>query len=110
MQKSGFRLKAVAAAALALSLAIPAQAAAREFTVTMSNMSYANLPRDAKVGDAIVWVNADTVEHSATAKDGSFDLRLLPGKRGRTVLSKAGTVQVYCVMHAMMRATLKVAG
>jgi plastocyanin len=110
MKISGLSFKAATAAALVLNLAMPAQAVAREFTVTMGNMSYGKLPGDAKVGDTIIWVNGDTVEHSATAKDGSFDVRLLPGKRGRTVLSKAGTVQVYCVMHSMMRGTLKVAG
>jgi plastocyanin len=106
MKKLGY----LVAATLVLGLSSTANAAGREFTVTMSNMTYGKLPADAKVGDTIIWVNADTVEHSATAKDGSFDLRLLPGKRGRTVLSKAGTVPIYCVMHPMMRGTLKVAG
>jgi plastocyanin len=86
-----------------------AEAQARQFTVTMGNMNYGQVPKDAKVGDTIIWVNQDTVEHSATAKDGSFDLRLLPGKRGRTVLKKAGNLAIYCVMHPMMRTTLKVA-
>jgi plastocyanin len=75
----------------------------------MNNMSYAQVPTDAKVGDTIIWVNKDTVEHSATARDSSFDLRLLPGKKGRVVLSKAGTIVVSCIMHPMMRTTLKVA-
>ena len=103
-------LKMLAAVAVGLGLGWPAAAVAEphELTVTMSNMSYGKLPTDAKVGDTIIWVNADTVEHSVTAKDGSFDLRLLPGKRGRTVLKKAGNVAVYCVMHPTMRATLKV--
>jgi plastocyanin len=110
MKIVSFRSLAAAAAAIALGLPGASQAATREFTVTMGNMTFGKLPSDAKVGDAIIWVNADTVEHSATAKDGSFDLRLLPGKRGRTVLGKAGTIMIYCVMHPMMRGTLKVAG
>lgn len=109
---NGHRFELVAiimGAGLALGLPTAAQAAPHEFTVTINNMSYGKLPADAKVGDTIIWANQDTVEHSVTAKDGSFDFRLLPGKRGRTVLKKAGTLAIYCVMHPTMRATLKVA-
>lgn len=86
-----------------------AEAEPRQFTVVMNNMSYGKVPTDAKVGDTIIWVNEDSVEHSATARDRSFDLRLLPGKKGRTVLKKAGNIAVYCIMHPMMRTSLRVA-
>ena len=81
----------------------------RQFTVTMANMVFGRIPANAKVGDTIIWVNDDTVEHTATARDGSFDVRLQPGKRARTVLSKAGNLAVYCIYHPMMRATVRVA-
>lgn len=101
---------ALLAAAPLLSPAAGAQGAGRQFTVTMENMSYNGLPSAAKVGDVIVWDNNDTVQHSATARDGSFDVRLLPGKTARTVLKKAGTINVYCIYHSTMRGSLKVAG
>jgi plastocyanin len=75
----------------------------------MDNMAFESVPKGAKVGDIIVWDNRDTVQHSATARDSSFDVRLQPGKKARTVLAKAGNIAVYCVYHPMMRATLKVA-
>jgi plastocyanin len=81
----------------------------REFTVTMDNMVFGRMPAGAKVGDTIVWVNNDTVQHTATARDGSFDVRLQPGKTGRTVLSKTGNLAIYCIYHPMMRTTLRVA-
>ena len=81
----------------------------REITVTMDNMVFGRMPADAKVGDTIIWVNNDTVQHTATARDGSFDVRLQPGKRARTVLSKAGNLAIYCIYHPMMRTTLRVA-
>jgi len=97
---------------VAAMLAMPASAqeasGGREFTVTMDNMVFGRVPADAKVGDTIIWVNNDTVQHTATARDNSFDVRLQPGKRARTVLSKAGNVAVYCIYHPMMRTTLKV--
>jgi plastocyanin len=86
-----------------------AQGAGKQYTVVMANMRFSGIPDNAKVGDAIVWDNRDTVQHSATARDGSFDVRLQPGKTGRTVLKKAGTIAVDCLYHPTMRATLKVA-
>jgi len=98
---------------LAAATAVPAGAqqagGGREFTVQMDNMSFGRLPQDAKVGDTIVWVNNDTVQHTVTARDGSFDVRLQPGKRGRSVLTKAGTIGLYCIFHPMMRGSLRVA-
>jgi plastocyanin len=66
-----------------------AQSGPREIIVVMDNMNFGRLPTDAKVGDVIVWDNRDTVQHTATARDGSFDVRLQPGKKGRTILRKA---------------------
>jgi len=101
----------VAASMACLASAAPsgAQSSPREIVVVMDKMNFGRLPSDAKVGDVIVWDNRDTVQHTATARDGSFDVRLQPGKRGRTVLSNAGNVAIYCIYHPMMRATLKVA-
>ena len=101
----------VAASMSCFASAAPADAQTRprEIVVVMDNMNFGRLPSDAKVGDVIVWDNRDTVQHTATARDGNFDVRLQPGKRGRTVLSNAGNVAIYCIYHPMMRATLKVA-
>jgi len=95
--------------AFALAAPSAAQPAPREIVVVMDNMNFGRLPSDAKVGDVIVWDNRDTVQHTATARDGSFDVRLQPGKKGRTVLRRAGDLAIYCIYHPMMRATLKVA-
>jgi len=102
---------AVASSMACFASAAPAdaQSSPREIVIVMDNMNFGTLPRDAKVGDVIVWDNRDTVQHTATARDGSFDVRLQPGKRGRTVLRKAGDIAIYCIYHQMMRATLKVA-
>jgi plastocyanin len=96
-------------ACLGLSTSSGAQSTPREIVVVMDNMVFGRLPSDAKVGDVIIWDNRDTVQHTATARDGSFDVRLQPGKKGRTVLRTAGNLAIYCVFHPMMRATLKVA-
>jgi plastocyanin len=107
---SAFKAFATIALAASPALAADAQGAAagHQFTVIMSNMNYGQVPTDAKVGDTVIWVNQDTVDHSVTARDGSFDLRLQPGKKGRTVLKKAGALAIYCIYHPTMRTTLKV--
>lgn len=101
-----------AVAAITVSGSVPqtqAVPAAREFTVTMANMSFGKLPAGAKVGDVIIWVNRDTVPHTATARDRSFDVRLGQGQTVRMTLKKAGTFAIYCIYHPAMRGTLTVA-
>lgn len=96
----------LAAATLALVSAVPALAAPH--VVTMANMSFGKIPADLKVGDTITWVNRDTVPHTATARDHSFDVRTAPGQSVTMTLSKAGTFAFSCIYHSMMRGTMKV--
>jgi plastocyanin len=80
----------------------------KTYVVTMTNMSFGGLPAQAKAGDTIIWHNNDTVQHSATARDGSFDYRLQPGQKARTRLNKKGVLRIDCIYHPTMRSTLKV--
>jgi plastocyanin len=100
---------AVALGALSVTIAAASQTAPKQYTVVMANMNYGALPGGAKVGDTIVWINRDSVPHTVTARDHSFDLRVAPGQSGRMTLQKAGTIPFYCIFHSMMRGTLKVA-
>jgi plastocyanin len=98
------------AAGLALSaLCTASMASAENYTVEINQMRYGSLPGKLKAGDTILWVNKDTVQHTVTAKDHSFDIRLAPGKQASQTL-KAGNFAFYCVYHPTMRGTLKVAG
>ena len=83
--------------------------AGQTYTITMANMSYGQIPAGLKVGDTIVWVNRDTVLHTATARDHSFALRIAPGKSVKLVVAKAGNIVFSCIFHAAMRGTLSVA-
>jgi plastocyanin len=93
----------------AMLLVTPGGAMAASYTVTMANMNYGRLPAGVKVGDTITWVNNDSVQHTVTARDKSFDLRLAPGQKGTTTASKAGSFPFYCIYHASMRGVLTVA-
>jgi plastocyanin len=81
----------------------------KEYTVMMSNMSFGAIPSGLKVGDTITWVNNDTVIHSVTARDHSFDLRINPRQSTKLTLMNAGTIPIYCLFHPNMRASITVA-
>jgi plastocyanin len=97
----------VALAVLLLAAAsVPTPAATIE--ITMENLEISPAAVSAKVGDTIEWTNKDIVVHSATARNGDFDVNLPPKKTGSVVLKKAGTVDYYCRYHPNMKATVSV--
>jgi plastocyanin len=86
-----------------------AEPAPGQYVVIMSNMNYGRLPATVKVGDKISWVNHDSVPHTVTARDHSFDLRVGPGQSAQMVVQKAGSFPFYCIYHSTMRGVLTVA-
>ncbi len=101
------RLLSIATAIAFVSMVVPAGAATIE--ITMENLEIAPAEVSAKVGDTIEWINKDVFAHTATAKNGDFDVNLPAKKAATFVLKKAGTVDYYCRYHPNMKATLKVA-
>lgn len=95
-------------AGLALTAPLGAVAEARDYTVEMRNMAYGPIPSGLRVGDVITWVNKDSVPHTVTARDHSFDLRIGPGQSSQLALKKAGNVQIYCILHSPMRGSFTV--
>jgi plastocyanin len=95
------------AAALVLGASIPAHAATIQ--ITMENLVIAPAEASAKVGDTIQWVNKDVLAHTATARNGDWDVTMPPNKTVTLILKKAGTIEYYCRYHPNMKATLTVA-
>jgi plastocyanin len=94
--------------ALALTIfAVPAHAATIQ--IVMQDLVVAPAEVSAKVGDTIEWVNKDVFAHTATARNGDFDVNLPPKKTVTSVLNKAGTVEYYCRFHPNVKAVLKIA-
>jgi plastocyanin len=87
-------------------MVVPAHAATIE--ITMENLVISPAEVSAKVGDTIAWINKDVFAHTATAKNGDFDVTLPPKKSAILVVKKAGTVDYYCRYHPNMKATLKI--
>jgi plastocyanin len=82
-------------------------AAPRVHVVVIDKMAFGPMPADVRAGDIIEWVNHGILEHSATARDGSFDVDLKPGATVR-MTAKAGSFVVFCKFHPTMQASLVV--
>lgn len=97
---------------LATAAATPAAAtdvvqAQRVHVIVVDKMAFGPMPADVRAGDTIEWVNHDILEHSATARDGSFDIDLKPGASVR-MTAKSGSFEFFCKFHPTMLATLVV--
>ena len=93
---------------LAMGL-IAASAHAETIQISMENLVISPAAVSAKVGDTVEWINKDIFAHTATARNGDWDLALPPKKTASTVLKKAGIVEYYCRFHPNMKAGLTIA-
>lgn len=88
--------------------ASPATPASHTYTIVMDKLKFGPVPALLHKGDTIVWVNKDFFRHTATAADHSFDVDLMPGKSGKTVLTRTGTIPFVCRYHPNMKGVLQV--
>jgi plastocyanin len=94
-------------AALMFGLSVSAHAATIQ--ITMENLVVSPLEATAKVGDTLELINKDVLAHTATARNGDFDVAMPPKKTVTYILKKAGTIDYYCRFHPNMKAVLNVA-
>jgi len=88
-------------------IAVPAHAATVK--VVMENLVVSPAEVSAKVGDTVEWINKDVFAHTATARNGDWEVNLPPKNTVTLVLKKAGTIEYYCRFHPNMKATLTIA-
>src|SRR6266478_6761099 len=93
-------------AALTLGASVPADAATIQ--ITMENLVISPAETSAKVGDTVELINKDVFAHTATARNGDFDVTMPPKKTVTLVLTKAGTVDDYCRFYPNMKAVPKI--
>ena len=70
--------------------------------VNMEKLGFMPTEMTAHLGDAIEWVNSDFVAHTATARDGSWDVLIPVNAKKTVVLKTEGTVEYYCKFHPNM--------
>src|SRR5712672_1147488 len=93
---------------IALTLAMSVSARAATIQITMENLVISPAEASAKVGDTIEWINKDIFVHTATARNGDWDVTMPPKKTVTLVLKKAGRIDYYCRFHPNMKAPLTV--
>ena len=79
------------AALLFGAIAVPAHAATIQ--ITIDNLVFAPAEVSVKVGDTIEWINKDIFTHTATARNGDWDVTMPPKKTVTLVLKRAGTIR-----------------
>ena len=76
--------------------------------IKMEKLGFIPAQVSAHVGDTIEWVNADFVAHTATARNGAWDV-LIPVNATKSVVLKApGQVDYYCKFHPNMTGQISV--
>jgi plastocyanin len=86
-----------------------AQAEPRTHVIEIVDMAFGPAPAGIHVGDTVVWRNKDMFRHTATARDGAFDVDLPAGGEGRAVVKMAGSITYICRFHPGMQAMIAVA-
>lgn len=95
---------AVRAMAFAAAALLPGPGLAAEvIRVEMKDLAFSPAAFTARVGDTIEWVNTDFVAHSATARNGDWDVNLPAQQTRRLLVKRPGTVAFYCRFHPTMK-------
>jgi plastocyanin len=103
------RIRTGGALALCLVSLAASGAGPRVHKIAIDNLAFGPAPGGLHVNDIVEWTNSDILRHTATATDGSFDVDLPAGAKGRTILKRAGGVTYVCRFHPGMKARLEVA-
>jgi copper binding plastocyanin/azurin family protein len=73
------------------------------------NMSYSPSSATAKVGQTVIWRNADSTTHTATANGGAFNTGTIgPGGQSSLLMGSAGNFNYHCSIHPSMVGSLSV--
>jgi plastocyanin len=70
--------------------------------IKMAEIAYGPGQVSAHVGDTIEWTNDDIVVHTATARNGAWDVTVQPKGKASITLKSAGTIEYYCRFHPNM--------
>jgi plastocyanin len=79
------------------------------FAIEIKNFSFNPKEMDVPVGTTVTWTNLDSVAHTATADDGTFNSgNLNPGQSYSYQFDKSGSYTYNCTYHPGMQGTIVV--
>lgn len=93
---------------LGSSACAPKPRPAKTAEIIIDQLAFSAAPAELHVGDTLRWDNHDMFQHSATAKDGQFDVDLPAGRAGSVVLRRAGIISYICRYHPGMSGQIAV--
>jgi amicyanin len=71
--------------------------------VRIANLTFDARTVHVRAGTTVRWTNADQLQHSVTADDGSFDSGLIePGRSYERVFDRPGDYAYHCTPHPFM--------
>jgi plastocyanin len=77
--------------------------------VTISNFTFNPKTLTVAAGTTVTWTNNDSLTHTVTADDGSFDsANLRPGQQFSYTFTTPGTYTYHCSIHPFMTASVVV--
>jgi plastocyanin len=83
--------------------------AARSEKVEIVDFAYDPDPVTIEEGGKVIWKNEDSVAHTATAEDGSFDTGTIEeGKLKSETFKQPGVYKYFCSIHPQMHGTVEV--
>lgn len=87
----------------------PGEKLERSVKVDISNFAYDPDPVRVEAGGKVIWLNEDSVAHTATADDGSFDTgEIEEGKLKSETFKQPGIYTYHCEIHPQMHGTIEV--
>lgn len=91
--------------AMAGALSAPAGERAR---IVINDLDFAPSTVRVHVGDTVEWINKDIVEHTATARNGAFDVSTPKGRLASTRMNAVGRMEYFCRLHPNMVGVINV--
>src|SRR5258708_1735660 len=86
----------------------PTPTPATSSSVSIMNFSFSPNSLTVKVGTKVTWTNHDSVTHTVTSNQGTFNSSVPPGSSFSFTFTKAGTYAYHCNIHPYMMATIVV--
>ncbi len=88
---------------------IPSNSTVVKIVANAGSNSYNPNPVEVKVGETVTWTNDDSVIHTATSIDGTFDSGIMRnGQSFSYTFDTAGEYPYYCTLHPNMVGTVVV--
>jgi len=99
---------AAAVPAQSQSPAAGAPSAPSTASVDVHDFAFAPATVTVAVGATVTFRNSGAASHTATARDGSFDVTVAPGASTTVTLARSGTYAYYCKFHPQMVGSITV--